>query len=249
VPFALGNVNTDSGNLGLHKQGLQFLPFTLFADVFLFSPMSIVSKASVFQTNAAREGISIVRKIFATEDCSKGFTTAELYQLVIREAPPKGYKGDPRLSSQPVGTKGTPLPPQVDHPVRSKTFLKRTILPALQGNKELTKVVMNREATTPIPVRGKKGKILPRSAQGTAHASPSTPVLIKAWVWKPVDPADVKPKVQPTLTETFGTSVGVGEDWSHLSKRRQGSREEKVQRNVAAMKQLQALERRAARVS
>ncbi|KAF9450194.1 hypothetical protein P691DRAFT_701661 [Macrolepiota fuliginosa MF-IS2] len=212
--------------------------------------MSIVSKASTFKTNAIREGINLVRKILATQDCSKGLTTAELYQLALREAPPQDYKGDLRLRNRPLDTKGISLPPQNDHPVRSKAFLKRSILPVLQGSKEITKAVANREATTPIPLRGKKGKILARGgAQGTAHASPSSPVIIKAWVWKPFDPADAKPKTQPIVTAAFGTSVGVGEDWSHLNKRRQGSREEKVQRDVAAMKQLQARERRAATVS
>ena len=39
--------------------------------------------------------------------------------------------------------------------------------------------------------------------------------------------------------EAFGAEVGVGEDWSHLNKRRQRAREEKVARDVKWMKKVQ----------
>lgn len=41
--------------------------------------------------------------------------------------------------------------------------------------------------------------------------------------------------------KVFGTEVGVGEDWSHLNKRRRRAREGKVERDVAWLKDLQVL--------
>jgi hypothetical protein len=39
--------------------------------------------------------------------------------------------------------------------------------------------------------------------------------------------------------EVFGAEVGVGEDWSHLNKRRRRAREEKVSRDVKWIRKLQ----------
>jgi hypothetical protein len=39
--------------------------------------------------------------------------------------------------------------------------------------------------------------------------------------------------------EVFGAEVGVGEDWSHLNKRRRRAREEKVARDVQWIEKLQ----------
>jgi len=39
--------------------------------------------------------------------------------------------------------------------------------------------------------------------------------------------------------EVFGGEVGVGEDWSHLNKRRRRARDEKVARDVKWMEKLQ----------
>lgn len=41
----------------------------------------------------------------------------------------------------------------------------------------------------------------------------------------------------------FGAEVGVGEDWSHLNKRRQRAREGKVARDVTWLKDLQKIRR------
>lgn len=121
--------------------------------------------------------------------------------------------------------------------------MKQLILPALQGSKEIAKVVVNREITAPIPAKGKKGKITKRPTKETAGASPATPVLVKAWIWKPCTPPPPQPRKEEAR-KPFGAAVGVGEDWSHLNRRRQGSREGKIQRDLATMRQLQARERR-----
>lgn len=50
-----------------------------------------------------------------------------------------------------------------------------------------------------------------------------------------------EPKEKPKeVQEPFGAAVGVGQDFSHLSKRRQAAREEKIQRDVKKMRQIHA---------
>ena len=65
----------------------------------------------------------------------------------------------------------------------------------------------------------------------------SLPTTMSVWLWKmktrpPPPPEPKKEKV------VFGAEVGVGEDWSHLNKRRQRAREEKVGRDVSWLKDL-----------
>lgn len=55
-----------------------------------------------------------------------------------------------------------------------------------------------------------------------------------------------KPKKEPKV---FGTEVGVGEDWSHLNKRRQRAREGKVTRDVVWMKDVETLRKSHAALS
>lgn len=123
--------------------------------------------------------------------------------------------------------------------------MKRSILPVLEEKQEISKRVTDREITAPVPARGKKGKILKQSKKGTATASPATPVTVKAWVWKIAEPSVVKQKTREVPQQPLGAAVGVGEDWSHLNKRRQGSREEKVRRDLGIMRQLRAQQKQA----
>lgn len=60
------------------------------------------------------------------------------------------------------------------------------------------------------------------------------------WLWQLKAPVPQKP---PRLEKKpFGAEVGVGEDWSHLNKRRQRARQEKVGRDVQWMRELKKAE-------
>lgn len=70
----------------------------------------------------------------------------------------------------------------------------------------------------------------------------SLPTTTDVWLWRararpPPPPEPKKPK------PTFGAEVGVGEDWSHLNKRRQRAREGKVARDVTWLRDLQNIRR------
>ena len=70
----------------------------------------------------------------------------------------------------------------------------------------------------------------------------SLPTKTDVWLWRarerPPPPPEPK-KAKPV----FGAEVGVGEDWSHLNKRRQRAREGKVARDVTWLKDLQKIRR------
>jgi len=70
----------------------------------------------------------------------------------------------------------------------------------------------------------------------------SFPTTTDAWLWRararPPPPPEPK-KEKPV----FGIEVGVGADWSHLNKRRQRARVEKVARDVTWLKDLEKIRR------
>lgn len=76
----------------------------------------------------------------------------------------------------------------------------------------------------------------------TSLAAVSHPV--STWMWQLVDNSSKKASLEgakkDNAEEAFGAEVGVGEDWSHLNKRRRRVREEKVSRDVKWLKQLQS---------
>jgi len=70
----------------------------------------------------------------------------------------------------------------------------------------------------------------------------SLPTKTDIWLWRAKErpPPPPAPKKGKPL---FGAEVGVGEDWSHLNKRRQRAREGKVARDVTWLKDLQKIRR------
>jgi hypothetical protein len=71
-----------------------------------------------------------------------------------------------------------------------------------------------------------------RKAKGS-----SLPTTANVWLWKMKAPPPPPPEAKKEKP-VFGTEVGVGEDWSHLNKRRQRAREGKVARDVTWLKDL-----------
>jgi hypothetical protein len=119
-------------------------------------------------------------------------------------------------------------------------FLKNSILPVLEGSKELEIVKTTRIPFNPAPTQRAGGKR--KNKQETSHAAAAAaPAPVIVWVWQSVDKSKIpKPPVPKLPRQIFGTEVGVGEDWSHLSKRRQRTRVGKIRRDVATMRLLVA---------
>lgn len=64
---------------------------------------------------ALSKGIAIVRKVLEDnkKDNARGWKTSELYALALKEKAPEGFTHN-------VVRNGAPLPPHLDHPIRSK---------------------------------------------------------------------------------------------------------------------------------
>ncbi|KAG0707224.1 hypothetical protein DFH29DRAFT_771276, partial [Suillus ampliporus] len=112
-------------------------------------------------------------------------------------------------------------PPHPEHPVRSLQYLKRVVLLDLVDSKDVEKFCTK-----------------------------------NTWLWRTATPPPPpKPKPSPSLSKSellglprlTAADVGVGEDWSHLNKRRQRARKEKVEHDLKWMWMLQAAKREAAR--
>lgn len=161
-------------------------------------------------------------------------SSKDIFKLAIQTAQPAS--ADTQLKLDLSKFRGHP-PPQPTSPVRSirynltvsclhcltciSRYLKKVVLPALATEKEVekfhTKIVKQTQTTN-------------------------------VWLWRVKEHrqsrlAAVDASSEPPLTGTASLSpaaVGVGEDWSHLNKRRQRARERKVARDLARLSTLQA---------
>ncbi len=64
---------------------------------------------------------------------------------------------------------------------------------------------------------------------------------VSTWMWQLVDKSakPVRESKDEGAKVAFGAEVGVGEDWSHLNRRRRRVREEKVARDVKWMRKVE----------
>ena len=74
-----------------------------------------------------------------------------------------------------------------------------------------------------------------------------------AWLWRPKQAPPMSSTkstaatpTAPGATELTPAAVGVGEDWSHLNKRRQRARKMKVERDLRRMLEVQKMQKKAA---
>ena len=115
-------------------------------------------------------------------------------------------------------------------------YLKKVVLPDLEQEGVVEKV------HTKEPLSEEE---LERMRANLAKSRKTKPVALSShvayWRWQLRQARDEEPPKEEK--RRFGTEVGVGEDWSHLNKRRQRAREEKVARDVAWLKELEAARR------
>ncbi|THH19639.1 hypothetical protein EW146_g1571 [Bondarzewia mesenterica] len=129
---------------------------------------------------------------------------------------------------------GTPQPPQPQHPIRSLSYLKRTVLPDLVKLRDIEKVHSER-LMTDEEIDHRLASMT--KAQRAAARSMST--TVHSWLWQEKAVKGPLPKVEEKEEKVFGAEVGVGEDWSHLNRRRQRAREGKVTRDVKWVRKLE----------
>lgn len=118
-------------------------------------------------------------------------------------------------------------------------YLKTVVLPHMQDNtQEIEKFhsvqtmseddIERRLATLSKSARKAKGNTLPTTGD--------------VWLWRTRTRPPLPP-VPEKETSTFGAEVGVGEDQSHLNKRRQRARTEKVARDLGWLHEVMNIRR------
>ncbi|THG98523.1 hypothetical protein EW026_g3682 [Hermanssonia centrifuga] len=190
----------------------------------------------VWNNQPLRPAVNIVRRVvFGSETA---VTIQELYKLALQQP----YEG-PKLNHvfRPSKAASDPKPPNPEHPIRSMSYLRNVILPELERRQCIEKVHEKRELA-PEEIEVRKNK-LSKAAQQNAQQH----MTVSVWAWKRRSPRPV-PKPKP-VPEVFGKEVGVGDDISHLNRRRQNSRKETVLREVAWLQELQKARREGAAAS
>ncbi|KAL7284341.1 hypothetical protein PYCCODRAFT_1473446 [Trametes coccinea BRFM310] len=136
-------------------------------------------------------------------------TVQEIYNLALERQ--QTHEGEPVLPSM--------------------RYLKKVVLPELAGADKVervhAKVKLSKEELAEL--RAKMGE----SSRKAATLSPNA----ELWRWQLKQKEAAPPA--PEEKAVFGREVGVGADWSHLNRRRQQAREEKVKRDVQWLKELE----------
>ena len=92
---------------------------------------------------------------------------------------------------------------------------------------------------TPAEVEHRMSTMSKAQLKKTSVEALSQPV--STWMWQLVDKSakPVRESKDEGAKVAFGAEVGVGEDWSHLNRRRRRVREEKVARDVKWMRKVE----------
>ncbi|KAL1938844.1 hypothetical protein VTO73DRAFT_11224 [Trametes versicolor] len=143
-------------------------------------------------------------------------TVQELYNLVQEQQAHEAPSTAEADSSEPV--------------IPSMRYLKRVILPDLEQSGKVEKA-HTKQTLTEAELEALKANMGKKSKKAS-----TLPSHVQLWRWqlkeaKPQEPA-------PEETKLYGSEVGLGADWSHLNKRRQRGRQEKVREDMKWLKQL-----------
>ncbi|RDX40804.1 hypothetical protein OH76DRAFT_1412688 [Lentinus brumalis] len=148
-----------------------------------------------------------------------------------------------RAQQQTLTQEGSSTDAESEGVIPSMRYLKKVVLPDLQQRGELDKV-HTKEQLSEEALEKIKSQMTTKSSRKSAGAVSTT---VEHWKWQLKEAQPAPPSV--VQRKPFGTEVGVGEDWSHLNKRRQRAREEKVERDVAWMRELGRARRQATAAS
>ncbi|KAJ3547232.1 hypothetical protein NM688_g5423 [Phlebia brevispora] len=189
-----------------------------------------------FVHRALPEALDIVRSVVSAHPAP--LRTKELYSLALKQ--PVEGKVQHILRPELVDPKDTPLPPHAEHPIRSMSYLKRVVLPVLAKENFVKKVHSVRQMTTEEIAALKTTPS--KSARKTAEQG-----VVHEWSWALKGPMPIQ-KPQPPKT-IDPKEIAFGGDISHLSKRRQRSRQKTIARELEWVKELEQARREGVRVA
>ncbi|KIK97612.1 hypothetical protein PAXRUDRAFT_10088 [Paxillus rubicundulus Ve08.2h10] len=180
-------------------------------------------------------------------------STKDIYNLAVERTGIEQATESPRSILKRLekvrDADGTP-PPHPGEEIRSLRYLKTVVLRDLAAKHHVEKVMMQK--TLDAKEVERRLENVPRQDQKTAYKKLSRP--FNTWLWQPKLAVPAPPTkctkaagdALPGVRELSPAAVGVGEDWSHLNKRRQRARKMKVERDLQRMLDLQKVQRKAA---
>ncbi|KAI0000692.1 hypothetical protein BJV74DRAFT_882760 [Russula compacta] len=186
---------------------------------------------------ASSEARSIVLGVLKSHDAP--ISTRDLFVKTVKVPASPNANGEPLTPWARHLRNSTPAPPFPDHPIRSMSYLKRTILEDLVRTRDIKKVHIQR-ALSPAEIEQRRATMSKAQLKKTSAAAVSQPV--STWMWQLVDKSKVSPVLKEAKDEGGGEKELGGveeEDWSHLNKRRRRGREAKVAREVKWIKRVQ----------
>ncbi|KAI0646114.1 hypothetical protein C8Q79DRAFT_1000547 [Trametes meyenii] len=114
--------------------------------------------------------------------------------------------------------------------IPSMRYLKRVVMEDLKNGDKVekiyTKQVLTEEELSKL--KANMGK--------TSKKAHTLPTHVELWRWQL---KTATPETPVSEKKAFGEQVGVGADWSHLNKRRERARNEKVRRDVRWLRELE----------
>jgi len=197
----------------------------------------VVQRLLAWPKQASSEARNIVLGVIKSHN--EPISTRDIFKLAVKVPAPPGANAEPLTPWAKYLKNSKPAPPYPDHPVRSLSYLKRTVLENLVRTRDIKKVHIKR-VLSPAEIEQRKATMYKSHAKKSSVAAVSHPV--STWMWQLVDKSkesSLEGTKKDEDEEVFGAEVGVGEDWSHLNKRRRRAREEKVARDVKWMEKVQ----------
>ncbi|KAF9226415.1 hypothetical protein BS17DRAFT_697730 [Gyrodon lividus] len=215
--------------------------------------MATFSVASLYRwprhcTPKARE---IVLNII--NSAKEPLSTKDIYNLAVKRTGIEQATENPRdilKRIEKVRVADGTSPPHPTEEIRSIRYLKTIVLRELAAKHHVEKVMMQK--TLDAKEIERRLENVPRMEQKAVYKKLSRP--FNMWLWRPNQEAPAPParstkaagQALAGVVELSPAAVGVGEDWSHLNKRRQRARKMKVERDLKRMLDLQKVKRKAA---
>ncbi|KAI0337643.1 hypothetical protein BDW22DRAFT_1433176 [Trametopsis cervina] len=179
-----------------------------------------------------RDALHIVKTVLARH--TNPIRIQDLYKQALKEpcTPPGG--------SVAIETASGVIHPPQDHAVRSMRYLKQVLLPVLASQNHVVQVRVK-----PTVNAQDRAQMLAKMNKTQRRSAAVKAATLGYFGWKVKEPSTPPPPRAPRAV--FGEIVGVGEDWSHLNKRRQRARTEKVSRDVEWLREVETARSQASR--
>jgi len=173
----------------------------------------VVHRLLTFPKQASSEARKIVLDVIKAH--KEPLSTRDVFNLAVKV--PAEPIGEPLTTWSSYLKNSITRPSHPDHPVRSLSYLKRTILDDLVRTRDVQKVHI-KQVLSPAEIEERLATMSKKHAKKASVTMGSEPV--STWVWQLADKSTIVDKKKEKEKGVFGREVGAGKVWGHLNKRR-----------------------------